>query len=169
MLYLLPSWARPAPGLSSSTTLFPPAWISSMARVWEMPRAGSPLISTISSPTCQQSNAKTHAITHHKHYFEIWCCCCCACKHTVTYWSVRLTHKMCIIKEKHTHTVIPQRYDLLLEMTKYLRIKRVNMSFCSDLIRLDTPLHPSTGKVIPTDHSLAGLRLIPHSAIFPSF
>lgn len=50
--HLLPSCAKPAPGLSSSTTLFPPAWISSMARVWEIPRAGSPLISTISSPTC---------------------------------------------------------------------------------------------------------------------
>lgn len=50
--HLLPSCAKPAPGRSSNTTLFPPAWISSMARVWEIPRAGSPLISTISSPTC---------------------------------------------------------------------------------------------------------------------
>lgn len=52
------SGINPVPGLSSSKTLFPPAWISSMARVWVIPWVGSPLISTIWSPTWGKKSSR---------------------------------------------------------------------------------------------------------------
>lgn len=52
------SGISPVPGLSSSKTLFPPAWISSMARVWVIPWVGSPLISTIWSPTWGKKSSR---------------------------------------------------------------------------------------------------------------
>lgn len=51
-LFCLPwSGIKPVPGLRRRRTLFPPAWMSSIARVCVMPCVGSPLISTIWSPT----------------------------------------------------------------------------------------------------------------------
>lgn len=54
----LRSGTRPWPGRSSRWTLFPPAWISSIALVWVMPCVASPLISTIWSPTCEAETVK---------------------------------------------------------------------------------------------------------------
>lgn len=105
-----------------------------------------------------------HTIIKQKHYSAVHA-------YTLSLQNIQKQYactQTCIIKESHKRTLceIPWRYNLLLEMTKYLRIKRVNMSFCHDLIHDDIPLHPQTGKVTPTDHSLAGLRLIPSSSFY---